>query len=456
MPHTSQVPQVTLWAYALPGFVLAMPTIPAYLFLPTLYAQEIGLAAAGLALLLARVVDVFTDPIVGALSDNTNSRWGRRKPWIIIGGIIAGLSLVQLFEPPQFVTMTYLITWSIFLYIGWTFINVPYTAWGAELSPDYYQRVRITSAREGLMVLGILAAGAMPFFAAQTGISEREGLAAISWLAVLLGIPFLTLLVCRVPESRNTNTFDPSRPSDRSSLNSLKKLSAALSTNLPFVRLLSAWFINGLANGIPAVLFLLFLDHGMDADQVQRSMLIFFYFLAAVLAIPFWLRTSLRIGKNRTWCIAMICTCLAFVWVPALGPGDIYLFAIICVVSGIGLGADLALPPALQADVVDYDTLRHGKARAGIFFALWSMATKLALALAVGITFPLLDFFGFSTDGHNAPSTLLVLAVIYSIVPVVMKIVSIFLIWNFPLTAGRQAIIRARLESRQQRAAEEA
>jgi Na+/melibiose symporter-like transporter len=140
--------------------------------------------------------------------------------------------------------------------------------------------------------------------------------------------------------------------------------------------------------------------------------------------------------------------------VPLLPPGAVFAFAVICVMTGVAFGADIALPPAMQADVVDLDSLRTRRQRAGLFFALWSMSTKLALALAVGIAFPLLELFGFQGAGENTPGALLALAVIYALVPTVLKILAIAVIWHHPLTARRQEIIRRRLDTVERRSRE--
>lgn len=440
-------------AYGAPAFALAMPTIPAFVYLPALYAESLGLATAGFILLSARIVDVVSDPLIGVLSDRYKTRWGRRKPWICIGALLAGFALVQLFQPPDDVGASYLLIWAVLLYLGWTMIAVPYTAWGAEISGDYHQRSRITGVREGLTLVGILAAGSVPAITASMGWAEDEGLAAVSWLAIVIGGPTILVLLFRVPEYGAATP-----PSDRQSLNwrSLKRATSVLTGNKPFVRILSAWFINGMANGIPAALFLLYLEFGLEADQTQRSVLILVYFLSGVLSIPLWLGLSKKYGKHKAWCFAMIVTCAAFIWVPFLSPGDIALFAIICVITGTGLGADLVLPPALQADVIDFDELRSGKSRAGLFFALWSMSTKLALAVAVGVAFPVLEWLGFSTEGENSASALFALAVIYAGVPVVLKCVAIGSVWTFPITQERQELIRKRLDRRQTRHAKEA
>lgn len=437
-----------IFVYGAPAFALAMPTIPAFVYLPALYAESLGLATAGLVLLGARVVDVVSDPLIGILSDRHKTRWGRRKPWIMAGAILAGFALIQLFQPPGDVTASYLLIWAVLLYLGWTMVAVPYTAWGAELSGDYNQRSQITGVREGLTLVGILAAGSVPAITASMGWTESEGLAAVSWLAIAVGAPTILLLLWRVPESGSRQRAPSSK---RINSKNLFKAARVLGKNKPFVRILSAWFINGMANGIPAALFLLYLEFGLNADQTQRSVLILAYFLSGVLSIPLWLHLSRKIGKHRAWCWAMILTCAAFIWVPFLAPGDLGLFTIICVVTGMGLGADLVLPPALQADVIDFDEFRSGQSRAGLFFALWSMSTKLALAVAVGLTFPALEALGFSTDGDNSVSALRSLAVIYAGVPVVLKLIAIAVIWTFPITQKRQELIRKRLDRRKSR-----
>lgn len=438
----SRTPWPVLVGYALPAFALAMPTIPVYVYLPTFYAEEvgIGLATIGAMLLAARLLDVVTDPLVGALSDRLQTRWGRRKPWILLGSVLAAVGLIQLFQPPPTADAVYLLLWAIVLYVGWTMVAVPYTAWGAELSDDYHERARITGAREAAMIFGILAAGALPAAAAAVGADERDGLTAVAWLAVFFGLPAITMLLARVPE--------PAPVPHRRPAAGRWRAVAEAARNRPFLRLLSGWFVNGLANGFPAVLFPLYLQYGLEAGAEVRGLLIMVYFVAGVAAIPWWLRLSRRFGKHRAWCAAMAIACAAFIWVPLLQPGDVELFALICIVTGMALGADLALPPAMQADVVDLDTLRTGRRRAGLFFALWSMATKAALACAVGIAFPLLEAFGFRAGEANEPTAVTALVLLYAAAPTALKIIAMTVIWNHPITARRQRIISKRLASR--------
>ena len=320
MAQGDSIGRRTLLIYALPAFALAMPTIPAYVYLPTFYAETLGLglAAVGAVLLVARSLDVLTDPLIGIASDRLPSRWGRRKPWIVAGALLAAVALIQLFQPPADVGAVHLLVWSIALYFGWTLIAVPYAAWGAELSPDYHERARITGVREAVMVLGVVAAGGLPSLIAYLGYGETTGLAAVAWLAIAVGAPAILLLVWLVRDSAG---HGEAAAGMRTPLRLNRQSLAPLLANRPFVRLLAGWFVNGLANGLPSVLFPLYLQHALGAGTAASGVLIMAYFISGVAAIPGWLALSRRFGKHRVWCWAMIMACLAFVWVPFLEPG---------------------------------------------------------------------------------------------------------------------------------------
>lgn len=429
-------------AYALPAFVVALPTIPVYIHLPALYGIQLGLglATTGYVLLAARLFDTVSDPVVGLLCDRLGWRGYRRKPWIAVGAVLAGIGLFQVLNPPNDVAAAYLLGWSILLYAGWTMVAVPYFAWGAELSADYHQRTRITSWREGIGLIGILGAGALTATTAGLGWSERESIGAIAWAAILLGAAFVPLSLWIAPEAEEPREAVGDVGAIRETLRSLRR-------NKPFLRLLSAWFLNGLANGIPAALFFIYLEHGLGANDRVQPAFVLTYFLAAVASVPIWRVLSGRIGKHRTWCWAMVLACGAFVTVPWIEAGGFIAFGLICLITGMALGADLVLPPSIQADVVDYGEWRTGRARAGIQFALWGMSTKLSLAVAIGLALPGLDALGFdpaapNEAGRNA------LIVIYALAPVVIKVMAVAVVWRFPLTVARQAAIRRRLDRR--------
>jgi len=428
-------------AYGLPALPAAALGLPLYVFLPTVYAGPgLPLAAVGTALLLARLWDVATDPMIGVLSDRTGSRFGRRRPWLVAALPLLVLAAWMLLRPADGAGIGYLAGWSVALYLGWTMLALPHYAWGAELSDDYHERSRISAAREVAVVLGTLLAAGLPVVLGIDG--EAEPAAALAALAPLLaiGLPATVVLaVLAVPDrAGQTATAVPWR-----------EAGALLAANRPFRRLIVAYLVNGVANGLPATLFLLFVGHVLAAPAMQGPLL-FAYFLCGVLGVPAWLALARRIGKHRAWCWAMIANCAVFAWAPLLGPGEVGAFLAICILSGLCLGADLVLPSAIQADVVDVDTAAGGGRRTGLYFGFWGMATKLALALAVGVAFPLLDLAGFQADTAtngtaNGTAALTALALLYGVAPVAFKLVAVALMWRFPLDAAAQAGLRDRI-----------
>lgn len=425
-----------LFAYGLPGLPLAALGVPLYVFLPAFYAEEmgLGLAAVGAALLTARIWDLVTDPLMGRLSDALRTPWGRRRPWILLGVPVVLVSAWFLFLPVDGSGAVYLAGWTMALYLGSTMILLPYSAWGAELSQNYNERSRITAWREGFVVVGTVAVAALPSIVEN---NQRLTLEVL-FLSIIVALPLCVAVLCfRVREAQQI----------RENALPLRRSVAILLRNGPFLRLVSAYFLNGIAVGLPATLFLLFVKFGLEAESWTGPLLLT-YFLCGIAALPVWLRLAARIGKHRAWCLAMLLACCVFVWVPLLGPGDAWIFLVVCIVSGFALGADLALPPAIQADVVDLDSLHSGQHRAGVYFGLWGIATKLALALAVGLSFPLLDMAGFDPSLEQ-PGGVWALALLYGLAPVVFKLAATALVWRFPITAQRQHRIRTLIERRE-------
>jgi Na+/melibiose symporter-like transporter len=307
------------------------------------------LAQIGIALLAARLLDVVTDPVFGMLSDRTTSRFGRRKPWIIASLPLLVLATWQLFLPPGEAGIWHLLLWSSLAYLAWTVMLLPYTAWGAELADDYHERTRITAVREAFVVVGIILASALPALLGGAGVAEdgrtaavENALAVLAYgVAFILPLSVLSLLLL-VPEPRAQG--EPP-------LGFMAALRMAWQ-NRPFIRLIAAYLLNGIANGLPATLFLLFTSHVIGSDDAAGPLLLL-YFAAGIVGMPLWLLLSRRFGKHRVWAGSMVWASAMFAAAPFLGEGDVWPFALICLLSGLSLGADLALPASIQADVVD-------------------------------------------------------------------------------------------------------
>jgi len=429
---------LTLVAYGAPALPLAALVLPVYVFLPQFYATQVGLglSAVGTLLVLARLWDVVTDPVIGIASDRLNTRFGRRRPWVVAGTPVVMLAVWHLFVPPDGAGSAYLLVWSLLLYTGWTMMILPLSAWGAELSPDYDERSRISAFREGFVVAGTLMALAIPAALGYVDADEAGPALRVVAIVVIVLLPLtVAALLLRTPEP----------PPVLRQRVSWREGARVLARNAPMRRLVTAYLLNGIANGLPATLFLLFVSNVLE-ESSRAGILLFVYFLSGILAVPVWVRLSYRFGKHRVWSAAMIWACAIFVWVPLLGPGDLWLFVAVCVTTGVALGADLVLPAAMQADVVDLDTLETGEQRTGVYFAIWGMVTKLALAGAVGLAFPLLDLAGFEDGARNSTSALFALSALYALAPVIFKAASIVLMLGYPITAERQAEVRRAID----------
>jgi Na+/melibiose symporter-like transporter len=408
--------------------------------MPAFYAETLGLglATVGSVLVAARIVDILSDPAIGWLSDRSKSRWGRRRPWIVAGAIVSSVALIGLFIPPSAPSEGYLLVAAATLYVGYTMVVVPYIAWGAELSPDYHRRSTITSGRIGAILAGILTAVTLASVASLLGGDERDVLAILAWTAAAASIITVIILVVNVREPKFSIRPSKSIWSDW----------RGVLTNQPFRRLLAAWAVNGMANSVPASVFPLYLQFGLGVESSIRNVLILLYFACGIAAIPIWLRATRRFGKHRSWCVAMVLACAAFLCVPLIPYGGIGWFVIFSIVVGATLGADLALPPSMQADVLDLDRLHYGSERAGIFFAIWNMASKLSQGLAVGGAFWALDLSGFESAKQSGVQGFFALAVIYGWVPAVLKGLAAIITWRYPLTERRHEEIRQALELR--------
>jgi Na+/melibiose symporter-like transporter len=432
-----------LFFYALPAVPVALLTGPAIASLPNYYAANLGmpLAAVGIALTIARLWDTIADPVVGLLGDRTRSRFGRRRVWMLAGVPLTLLGAWFALFAPQLLTPVTLVIVSSVMYSGWTMIKLSHDAWGAELSGDYHERVRITAWREaaglagGLMAIVVLGWGLSP-----NGPGQGQAYQVIYAVLVLLLVIFVSLACWRVPD------VQPTRPSPTLSLQKLKQ---AWQNNPALRKLTAAYLMNTLATALPATLFQAFVIHALRRPDLQGP-LILAYSFSAILAVPAWNWAARRFGKHVVWRTGLAASALFFLPVVLLREGDAIWFALICVTTGICLAADLVLPPAIQADVLDEDRLASGEDRAGLLFAWLGLLNKLGYALAPGIAFPLLAMAQFtaSPQTQNSGSAVTVLALLYALLPVGLKLLAWMTLRDFPLDQSRQQIVQESLRAK--------
>ena len=382
-------------AYALLGLPLAFFALPLYVHLPKLYAEHIGLplAAIGAVLLAARLLDAVFDPLIGRWCD----RHRQRKQMLLLALPLLLGGWLMLFLPPPDAGLLWLAVGLLLAYAGYSLATINHNAWGAEFPADDSGRLQVTAWREGAALCGVMLAAGLPAALAD---NLAQGLARLGWVFVPTLLIATALALWLVPRGASVQTAHVETGIRRAQL-----------WRLPmFRKLLGIYAITGIAAAVPATLVLIDVADVLQAGAWSGVFLLL-YFLAGALALPFWVALAERIGRLAAWRNAMLLAMASFVVTPFLGSGDTVFFAAVCIASGIALGADLAMPPALLAEHV----AQHGQASTS--YGWWAAVTKLSLALAAGIALPLVAVLGYVPAQGGS----LALAWVYGGLPLLLK-----------------------------------
>ena len=432
-------------AYAAPAFATQFINAPFTNILPGMYAKYWGLdmGAIAVALLAARIFDAVTDPLVGTLSDRTRTRLGSRKPWMLAGVALTALSAWFVYVPPQAPGLAHLIVWSMLFYLGWTMIEIPHTAWGAELTDDYTTRSRVFLLKTLAAVGGTLCmvlVPLLPFFESKE--MTPEVMRAIAVLFIL-GAPLcIGVAVLFAPEGMPA----PSKE-NRTDIWIFVK---TIASNRPFLRFVAAFLVNGFAAGMNGVMQYIYLDSYLKLGA-GVSYALGAGIVLALAGLPVWYILMQRLGKHRAWSLSLALAGMSVLLPVFLTPGEGALVPYMMMVSVLALcsGAGLVAPYSVLADIVDYDRLRTGANRAGAYFALFLLFVKANVALGGAAAFALLGASGYSAaQTENTVMAEWGLKAAYAIIPAVLFIASSAILWTFPLDARRHAIIRRRLDRR--------
>lgn len=439
-----QKKRVTRWqigAYALPSIPMSALGLPIVVYLPPFYGHEmgLGLTVAGTIFMLARFWDVFTDPVLGMVSDRFPSRWGRRRHWIVLSTPILLVSGYMLFMPNPPVTWVYLAVWMFVLYIGWTLLTISHMSWGAELSEDYNERSTIQGMREFLLILGMFTVLALPAIiemVAEEGAGGREKVAAMGWFILILLPITVALAVWKAPEFKSVPHAQIP----------WQKAWAIIARNRLLQRVLLADLLVNIAPAITGSLYIFFAIHVMELPR-HASLLLLVYFIFGFVGIPFWIRLSHMAGKHKTLAIAMVYGAISLPLVVFFPRGEFWWLFLGNSLYGIAYGAGSFLLRSIMADVIDTDYLRSGQRRTGLYYSLLTMTAKIGAALAVGITYPILDYIGFMPGGGNSPETLNEFMAMYVTLPAITMLAAAFVMWGFPLDKAAQEKLRAEIRA---------
>jgi GPH family glycoside/pentoside/hexuronide:cation symporter len=430
-------------------------------------------ALVGLVAALPRLTDAITDPLMGYISDHTASRWGRRRPYIFVGAILAGLTYILLWQLPRGQSETFyfwvFLAGSFVFYLAYTVFATPWVALGYELTPDYHERTRLMGVQN---FIGQLAYLVSPWWlwVMQNEALFDDLLAGAQGLSV--GVAVVTIAFGILPAIFLRERSPPAPPEVEIGIREKKYRVrfANLWENVkgfvggfvatlkvkPFLQLCGATFLvfNGFmlisSFQVYVIIYYVFQgDQALGSEYSGYAGTIQGFAAFGVISLVTWL--ACKIGKRRAFFVSTGISMVGYLlkW-PCYDPDAPLLLLAPVPLIAFGLGGLFTLMGSMVADVVDYDEVQTHERREGMFGSIFWWVVKLGMAAALAAGGFLLNWTGFDVTlgGNQSETTLLWMRLCDIFVPVLFSGIAIFMVATYPLTEQRALEIRAQLESR--------
>lgn len=435
------------------GAALSFVTINFFLFIFLVQVAGLNPALAGTAILIGRVLDAVTDPLMGLVSDRTQSRWGRRKPFIWAGLLPVGISFMLLWFVPEGTQMVKFLwaTFALCLFsVSFTVVQVPYMALTPELAPDYETRTSLTSYRIGFGTLASLLAAAAPPLV--VGAFARPGDVALSsrdgWLAV--GIIFGAVIIISYLIMALSVRETP-RDVSRGGTSNLFQTYLSAFRVYGYPHILMLFMLVTLGLGVIQVNLPIYLVSNLKLGEGPQSIIQGLLFVVAILSLPLWTLLSSRRGKRYAFACGLALLGISvplLVWFSPPGALSPYLIAM-TVLAGVGTGAILLFPWAMLPDVVEFDEYQNGVRREGVIYAIFTFGQKLAIAVSAFLTGLVLERLGYE-GGLLEQSVDAQQGVVFMIGPVAafLFVLALWLVWLYPITRSRHEAVTQQLRRR--------
>jgi GPH family glycoside/pentoside/hexuronide:cation symporter len=408
----------------------ALFTIMAF-WLMNFLTDTVGLAAslAGTALMIGKVWDAVTDPVMGYLSDHTKTRWGRRRPYIFLGGITVFLTMILMFTNPKMTSQNLLFWWATGAYcalcLAFTILNIPYSALTPELTSDYNERTVLNGYRMTFAVIGtFIGAGAvLPFL----GLFPDQNL-GYTFMGTVFGflimmVSLVTFYTVREPQT----TANPSKTGIIASYLSALK-------NIPYILVLIPWVLNMTATTIVSGTLIYYFKYiYLNGSATTTALLILLS--SAMLLIPVWVLISKAIGKKNCYAIGL--TIIAVVCLIFFGYGHRlsmgFAFGMMAL-AGIGLSTTYVFPWSIIPDTIEYDFAKTGERREGIYYGIWTFVSKVGQALAAFLMGWVLEIFHYvPNQALQAKETIWGIRLLFGPIPAAIFILGAVIIMFYPI-----------------------
>lgn len=434
------ISKLSMAGFAFPAMPLAAFLQAMYFFLTPLYAVEMGLgtAAVGGIFFTAKMFDVVTDPLFGALSDRYKTRWGRRRPWLVVGMIILVVSIYMLFMPTGMVSTSYFLGWLIFMYVGWTMTTVSHTAWALQLSGDYDHRTHITGWLQVSVMIGLMLVALIPAMLEQFGSpTHAEKTTAVAWLLMML-LP-VSVFVCLRSLAEPETTPQPRMGFGRAL--------AIVVGNGALLRLLAANAAITAAFAVVQSLFVFYVTYTLLLGD-RTGFVLFFLMVGGMVFIPVWVKLSDRFSKHRTMQLAVLYGMIVPVFLLFLPPEQLWLAVPSFFFVGAITSAHELLPRTMMADVCDHDQAASGAQRMGLYYSLLQLSSKLAGGLMLGASYTVLAWIGFEPGGENTDAAIEGVRYLIVFTPIAAYLLVLLLMWKYPIDRKRQKELRRIIDER--------
>lgn len=456
-------------AYALPklpvSFLLGIIAI-----LPGIYAKYFGLSLTTIAtlILVARVLDTVTDPIIGYCSDWYFTRHGSRKPFVVVGGVLFAISSYFLFVPvdldtlnviePHVVSATSNVSATHFLLclfaltLALTLFEIPHYAWGSELTASAQERNKLF----GFNVFNTFLGQMLFFLVPLLGVFESSQFTpyTLHWSAVIGGLSLLPLLyisMVSVPNGNrkllNLSEKIKNRPSFKNTLQILTK-------NIPFLLVVAALFFGNIAIGMWLALLFIFVDSHLGWGHQLPIAFCVSYGVGA-LSVWAWCRLANRMGKKLIMNIGLLVVLIGILGTSQLSSESSWLLLLLSMVLVYcGMAALFAVDPSLLADIVDYGTWKFGYDQTATYFAINTIATKISAAIGGALGLATAGWYGFDPAINiNNDEAIYGLYLAIAWLPAPFILTALVCITLISINTRRHKIIRRSLDARQARAA---
>jgi len=399
------------------------------LYLFYFYTDVVGVSpgTVGLVVPIAILLDAFTDVPMGWLSDRTRSRWGRRRPFILLAAVPYGLAFFLLFTPPDQHTGLYLFAVLTAFYIGATVYMVPYNGLGTELTLDHHERTSLMAYRQAFYILGLVC-GAGAKLVAELFANERTGFSITGSVCAVVMVGTMVITV--------VGTFE--RPEFR-----LRRRGDArvrfgeMMRNKPFVIILRTFVIYNVSILVPVIVGVQVAKHWLKAEHVFPFGVMAFL-LCGVAAVPFWTWLSRRLDKRPALILSFLLAAASVAPMLLLTPERIWLFLLCLGMMGLAFGGFMMLPYSIIGDTIDYDEHRTGQRREGFYWGTAEFCRKVSQGAAFGVIGLTLEYLGYEGQAaQQSASALQGLKVLFVGVPVVLFLLAALSFRAYPLTKER-------------------